>query len=69
MTLTDLHGVWIGELDLMTTYTHHSELPVITALSLISTLYTSPQKPLSLFPACYVFISRSLATASNSGDT
>jgi hypothetical protein len=33
--------VWIGELGLFTTYTHHSKLPVITALSLISTLYKS----------------------------
>jgi hypothetical protein len=35
----------------LTTYTHHSELQVITALSLISTLYKSSQHPLSLFPA------------------
>jgi hypothetical protein len=54
---------------LLTTYTRHSELQVITALSLISTLYKSPQLPLSLFPACSVFNSRSLATANNSGDS
>jgi hypothetical protein len=54
---------------LLATYTHHSELQVITAVSLISTLYKSPQHPLSLFPACYVFISYFLATASNSGDS
>jgi hypothetical protein len=42
---------------------------VNTALSVISTLYKSPQHPLRLFPACYVFNSRSLATASNSGDS
>jgi hypothetical protein len=61
------HGMaWIS--DLLTTCTHHSELHVITALSPISTLHKSPQHPLSLFPACYVFNSRSLATASNSGD-
>jgi hypothetical protein len=54
--------------DLLTTYTNNSELQVITALSLICTLYKSLQHPLSLFPACCVFISHSLATASNSGD-
>jgi hypothetical protein len=32
---------WI--LDLLTTYTHHSELQVITALSLVSALYKSQQ--------------------------
>jgi hypothetical protein len=36
-------------IDLLTTYTHHSEPHVITALSLISTLYKSPQHLLSLF--------------------
>jgi hypothetical protein len=54
-------------MDLLTTYIHHSELQVTTALSIISTLYKSPQHLLNLFPAC-LFISRSLATASNSGD-
>jgi hypothetical protein len=54
--------------DLLTIYTHHSELQVITALSLISTLYKSPQHPLGPSPARCVFISQSLATASNSGD-
>jgi hypothetical protein len=39
--------VWIGEW--VTTYTHRLELHVITALSLISTLYKSPQHPLSPF--------------------
>jgi hypothetical protein len=57
--------VWIGELDLLTTYTHHSELQVITALSLISTLYTSLYA--KSFPACSVSNSHSLATTSNSG--
>jgi hypothetical protein len=42
-------GVCVGDLDFLTTGTHHSELQVITALSLISTLYKSPQHPLSLF--------------------
>jgi hypothetical protein len=35
--------------DLLTTYTHHSELEAIIAPSLISTLYKTPQHPLSLF--------------------
>jgi hypothetical protein len=51
------------------TYTHHSELQEITALSLISTLCKSPQHPLSYFPACCVFLSHSLATAASSGDS
>jgi hypothetical protein len=33
-----VEGVWIGELDLLTPYTHHSELQAITAPSVISTL-------------------------------
>jgi hypothetical protein len=57
---------WI--LDLLTTWTHHSELQLITAPSLISTLSKSQQNPLSLFPACYIFNSRPLTTATNSGD-
>jgi hypothetical protein len=56
-------------MDLLTAYTHNLELQVITALSLISTLHKSPQHPISLFVACCVFIGRSLATASNSGDS
>jgi hypothetical protein len=36
-----IDGVRIGELDLLTTCTHHSELQVITALLLISTIYKS----------------------------
>jgi hypothetical protein len=43
-------------------------MQLITALSLICTLYNSPQHPLTLFPACSV-ISRSLAPKSNSGDS
>jgi hypothetical protein len=38
---------WI--LDLVISYTHHSELPVTTALLLISPIHKSPQNPLSLF--------------------
>jgi hypothetical protein len=55
-------------LGLLTTCIHHSELQVITAVSLISTLYKSQQPPLSLFQPA-VFTSRSLATASNTGDS
>jgi hypothetical protein len=58
---------WI--LDLVTTRTHHSELQVIAAPLLISTVHRSPQHPLSLFPACCVFKSHSLAMASNSGNS
>jgi hypothetical protein len=54
-------------LDLLTTYAHDSELHAFTTPSLISTIHKSPQHPLWL-PACCVFISRSQATASNSGD-
>jgi hypothetical protein len=55
--------------DFLATCTHHSEQHVITPPSLISTLHKSPQHPPSLFPASYIFNSRSLATASNSGDS
>jgi hypothetical protein len=40
-----------------------------TALSLISTLYKSPQTPTKSFPACCLLTSRSLATASNNGNS
>jgi hypothetical protein len=56
-------------LDLLNTYIHHSELQVITVPLLISTIHRSPQHPLSHFPASCVFNSRSLTTASNSGDS
>jgi hypothetical protein len=62
-------GVWIGELGLLTIRVHHSELQVNTAPFLISTTHRSPHRLLSIFPACCVFESRSLATASNSGDS
>jgi hypothetical protein len=35
-------GAWIREFDLLNTCTHHSELQVITAPSLVSILYKSP---------------------------
>jgi hypothetical protein len=60
-----IDGIWIGELDFLTTYTHHSELYVITELSLISTLYKSLHVK-SFRSLLYVSKSRSLATASNS---
>jgi hypothetical protein len=60
-----IDGVRIGELDLLTTYTYHSELQVITA-PMPSKITTAPAKP---FPACCVFNSRSLATDTKSGDS
>jgi hypothetical protein len=51
-------------MDLLTTFTHDSELHTITALSLIYILYKSLQQPPKLFQRA-VF-SWSLATASNS---
>jgi hypothetical protein len=55
-------------MDLLATYTHHSELQIIAEVSLVSTLCKSPQHPLGPFPACCV-ISRTLAAASSSGDS
>jgi hypothetical protein len=55
---------WI--LDLLTTYTHDSELQAVTTPSPISTIYKLPQHPINIFQPA-VFTSRSLATASNSG--
>jgi hypothetical protein len=56
-------------MDLLTTYILHWELRLITAPLLISTIDRLPQHPLSPFPACCVFSSRSLAAASNSGNS
>jgi hypothetical protein len=56
-------------MNLLITYTHYSELKAITAPPLIYRIHKSPQHLLSIFPACCVFIGRSLATASNSGDS
>jgi hypothetical protein len=50
-------------MDLFTDHIHDSELQTITTPSLIT---TAPSKP---FPACCIFISRSLAAASNSDDS
>jgi hypothetical protein len=54
-------------MDLLITCTHDSELQVITAPPLISTLYKSLHA--KSFPTCSVFASRSLATVYNSGDS
>jgi hypothetical protein len=53
-------------MDLLTTYTHHSELQVITPDIHILQITTAPAKN---FPACCVLTSFSLATVSNSGDS
>jgi hypothetical protein len=60
-----IDGVWIGELDLLTTCTHHAELEVITALSLISTLYKSLHATSSHFS----FTNRFLVTDLNNDDS
>jgi hypothetical protein len=62
-----INGVLNRVLDILTTYTHDSELQVITAPALISTLFQITTVPSMSFPV-YVFTSRSLATASNNGD-
>jgi hypothetical protein len=56
-------------MDLLTIYAHDSELQAITSPMLIFTIHKSSQRPLSPFSAFCVFTSRSLATASNSGDS
>jgi hypothetical protein len=56
-------------MDLLTTYTQDTQVQIITASPLYlhnSQITTAPAK---LSPACCVFTSRSLATASNSGDS
>jgi hypothetical protein len=53
---------------LLTTGTHHSELQEITALPLMSTLYSSPQHSLNVFQSAVLTIC-SLATAANSADS
>jgi hypothetical protein len=56
------------EIEILTTYTCKLLLQVITVPVLISTIQKSPQHPWSLFPACCIVTSCSLAAASNSGD-
>jgi hypothetical protein len=58
-----IDGVWVG----YRIYCHNSELQVITAQLLISTIHRLPQHLLSFFPACCIFSVCYLATASNSG--
>jgi hypothetical protein len=55
-------------MDLLTTYTHHWELQAITTISFFSTLRIT-KAPAKTFPACCVFTSRFLVTASNNGDS
>jgi hypothetical protein len=61
-------GVWIGKRIYWPLIPHDSELQVITAPPLISTIHKSPWHPLSLFEPA-VFTSRSLAKTSNSEDS
>jgi hypothetical protein len=56
-------------MDLLNPYTHYSDLQAITTPPQISTLYKSQQHPLCTFSDFFVFTSRYLATASNSGDS
>jgi hypothetical protein len=65
--MCDYRRVMDWWMDSLTIYTFHSELQIITALSLISTLYKSlhAKSP----PARSVFTSRCLVTALNSGDS
>jgi hypothetical protein len=53
-------------MDLLTTYTHDSELQALTTLSLISAFYKSLHAKFS--PAFNVFTSRCLVTALNNGE-
>jgi hypothetical protein len=43
-----IDGVFNWILDLLTTYTHYSELKAITAPFLIATIHKSPQQPLNI---------------------
>jgi hypothetical protein len=61
-------GVWIDEWIYWLLYIYTSLGTTTKAPLLISTFHWSPQHPLSLFPACCVFNSRSLVTDSNSGN-
>jgi hypothetical protein len=64
-----LDGFLYWMLDLLTTYTHDSELQAVnntTASLHNSQITTAPAKP---FPACSVITSRSLITGSNSGES
>jgi hypothetical protein len=63
-----LDGVLDWILDLLTTYAHDSELQIITASLLISTIHKLPQQPPS-FSILLCLHQPFLATASNSGDS
>jgi hypothetical protein len=56
-------------MDLLTTFTHDSDLQAIAASTLISTIHKSRQNLRSLFTACCVFTSRSLITTFKSADS
>jgi hypothetical protein len=63
-----IDGVLDWKLDLLTTSPHDSEIQVInSATADLHTLQITTAHAKS-FAACYVFTSRSLVTASNSGD-
>jgi hypothetical protein len=62
-----IDGVWIDELDLLTTCTHHSELQVITALPRISAFYKSLHA--KSFPSLLCLQQPFLATACNTGNS
>jgi hypothetical protein len=64
-----INGVLDWWMDWLSTYTHDSELQAITTPPSASTIHKLPPHLLSFFQTCYVFTSRSLATASNSGDS
>jgi hypothetical protein len=55
-------------MDLLTTYTHNSELQITTRLTL-SLIYSTNHYTLSLLQPFIVFPSRCLVTALNSGDS
>jgi hypothetical protein len=61
-----IDGFWNWWLDLLTHYTQHSELHVITALSLNSEIYNSLLQTL-VSSVCYISTIRFLATDFNTG--
>jgi hypothetical protein len=62
-----IYGVWIGEL-IYWQLIHTSRDCNYSAIANLH-IYKSPQHLLSPFPACCIFISLSLATASNNGNS
>jgi hypothetical protein len=64
-----IDGVWLGYCMYWTLIHTTRNYKQFTAPPLISTIHKSPQHTLSLFSSFCVFISRSLATAYNSGDS